>query len=277
MTIVVAVNAVDSLVLASDSTTTQAMPGVGPINTWDSANKIFNLRKTWPIGAVTWGLASIGGRSIATLAKELRCRFAGEREDEADWALDPLKYEVSDIAERVKTYFFDGHYSVEGNTEVLGLLVAGDWPALDVAEMFVIEMAGASCKGPEKVGTLGQPMLTWRGQPEAVSRLANGISSRLPEALLQLGVQPGDVENYVAQIGARTGLPLVHAGMPVGEAIDLAEFLVDTTIKFVRFAPGHQSVGGPIEISAMTRHEGFKWVKRKHHYPQSLNVMECLP
>jgi hypothetical protein len=94
---------------------------------------------------------------------------------------------------------------------------------------------------------------------------------------VQLGVPPGNVPAYVQRIQEKTGIPLVDAGMPVGEVIDLAEFLVEATIKFVRFAPGHQIVGGPVEVAAMTRHEGFKWIKRKYHYPRELNPAEKLP
>ena len=54
VTITVAVGVVDSLVFASDSATTQqaTMPDghADTINIWNSANKIFNLRKSWPVG-----------------------------------------------------------------------------------------------------------------------------------------------------------------------------------------------------------------------------------
>lgn len=75
MTVVVAVVSSDGLALASDSATTQRMlDGSGIIrtsNVWNSANKIFNLRKCWPVGAMTFGRADIGGNSIATHAKNL--------------------------------------------------------------------------------------------------------------------------------------------------------------------------------------------------------------
>ena len=51
MTVAVAVNAVDSIVLASDSAPTQqvktSVGQVETINIWSSANKIFNMRKAW--------------------------------------------------------------------------------------------------------------------------------------------------------------------------------------------------------------------------------------
>ncbi len=66
-------------------------------------------------------------------------------------------------------------------------------------------------------------------------------------------------------------VPLVEAPMPIQDAIDLAEFLVHTTVGFTRFKRGAPTVGGPIESAAITKHEGFKWVRRKHYFDRSLN------
>ena len=286
MTVTVAVNAVDSIVLASDSTTAQQVPVPGPmgaampinINTWNSANKIFNLRKTWPIGAMTWGRASLGGQSIATLAKELRCRFSGERPDHEDWTLDRASYTIEGVAERVKSYFYDERYQSDPEAnDFLGLAVAGYSAGSDAAELRIIQMDQSGCKGPEEFQAAGTPFVVWWGQPEAITRLANGFSPRLGEALVQLGVPASSVDAYVEKIKEKTAIPLVFPGMPIGEVIDLADFLVDATIKYVRFAPGQQTVGGPVEIAALTRHEGFKWIKRKHHYPQNLNITATWP
>jgi hypothetical protein len=59
--------------------------------------------------------------------------------------------------------------------------------------------------------------------------------------------------------------------MPIQDAIELAEFLVHTAIMFSRFTPGPQAVGGPIEIAAITKHEGFKWIRRKHYFHSEFN------
>ena len=32
-----------------------------------------------------------------------------------------------------------------------------------------------------------------------------------------------------------------------------------------------ETIGGPIELAAITKHEGFKWVARKHYYGEELN------
>ena len=59
--------------------------------------------------------------------------------------------------------------------------------------------------------------------------------------------------------------------MPVQDAIDLADFLVDMTTKYFAFLPGADIVAGDTDIATVTKHEGFKWIRRKHYYPAHLN------
>lgn len=70
---------------------------------------------------------------------------------------------------------------------------------------------------------------------------------------------------------SRLEIPLLVPSMPIQDAIQLAEFLVDFVIKFSKFRMGAPTVGGRIEIAAITKHEGFKWVKRKHYYSEEYN------
>ena len=60
--------------------------------------------------------------------------------------------------------------------------------------------------------------------------------------------------------------------MPVQDAIELVEYLINVTAGYVRFIPGPPTVAPPIDIAAITRHEDFKWVKRKHYYSSEFNV-----
>lgn len=66
-------------------------------------------------------------------------------------------------------------------------------------------------------------------------------------------------------------LNVFSQAMPVQDAIDLADFLVDVTKGWIRFLPGLEVVGGDTDICTVTKHEGFKWVRRKHFYPAELN------
>jgi hypothetical protein len=64
---------------------------------------------------------------------------------------------------------------------------------------------------------------------------------------------------------------IVFAPMPIQDVIDLARFLVHASIMFTRFSLGPNIVGGPIEVAAITKHENFKWISRKHYYDQTFN------
>jgi hypothetical protein len=52
--------------------------------------------------------------------------------------------------------------------------------------------------------------------------------------------------------------------MPIQDAIDLARYLAETTVGFIRYSVlRRKTVGGPIEIAAITKHEGFRWAQRR--------------
>jgi hypothetical protein len=109
------------------------------------------------------------------------------------------------------------------------------------------------------------------GDPEVFGRLVNGTGTRIGEALLKIGIPANEIAAKAIAIQMELSVPLVEAPMPIQDAIDLAEFFVDTTATFTRFKRGAGTVGGPTESAAITKHEGFKWVRRKHYFDEALN------
>lgn len=61
--------------------------------------------------------------------------------------------------------------------------------------------------------------------------------------------------------------------MPIQDEIDLARYLVEVTIGFTKFSITRQpkNVGGTIDIAAIAKHEGFRWVQRRQFYPAGIN------
>lgn len=285
MTIAVSLKVNDGLVLAADSAST--IMGVNGIeNVYNNAHKVFNLRKGLPVGLITWGLGGLGGLSIATLAKDLRARLSGDDPGYADWHLDETKYTVTEVAEGVKEFFFKEHYEPaakkykkhkkknDRDFTPLGLIVAGYSAGSTHAEEHLFQFTAEGCQGPDLLNDPEIAGIFAGGQPEIVYRVMDGFSPALGNVLVDFGLDPKDVPAALAHIVGEMESPLVNPAMPFQDAIELAEWLVGLAIGYSRFMPGAPTVGGPIETAAISKHEGFKWVRHKHYYDARLNPME---
>jgi|Deesub1362A_J573_1020465.scaffolds.fasta_scaffold00354_19 hypothetical protein len=268
MTIAICIRVDDGVVLASDSAST-IHGETGVYNVYNYANKIFNLYKGLPVGAVTWGLGNIGRSSIYTLIKDLRNRLMGE---DMDWMIDRENYTIEDFVDKTLEFIYVERYQPlysnldDEDKPYLGFFIAGYSANRDYPEIWKAEIrSGHIIK--EEIDAL----MVWNGEYEIISRIVKGYSPMISEVLLELGIPEDALEDVLKYLEENLEVFLVHPAMPIQDAIDLADFLVDTAIKFARFRPGAPSIGGPIEIAAISKHEGFKWVKRKHYYSRELN------
>lgn len=276
MTIVVSVKVHDGLVLASDSASTLterlASGEEKTLNVWNHQNKVFNLYKGLSIGGITFGHGAIGHSSISTLAKDFRALLcSGE-----GWRIEPAAYTMQDVAEKARRFIFEENFLPTYGDEpvkpgVLGFWVGGYSAGQALAELWDISIRNGECPAPQLLRAGPDAGLNWGGDPEAVTRIVHGHSETLPAALLSVGAPPEQLDAVMEVIRTHALVDLVWAPMPIQDAIDLAHFLVSTAIAFARFRPGAETIGGPIEIAAITKHEGFKWVKRKHYFGIELN------
>ncbi len=240
-------------------------------NSYFNAEKLFNVVKGLPIGAVTYGLGGLANRSVGSLAKDLRSRLSDQ--ENSEWFLNPETYSIQEVADRVKRFFYDELYvpNVPLNPQApgMGFLVAGYSANSESAEVWKVTVKdGGTCDAPQQVCAPGEPWgAYWEGQGEAIRRLLMGYSWQLVERLVTAGMTQPDALQLVQSLE-----PVIHPTMPIQDAIDLVHFLIDVTCGYVRFAPGPATVAEPIDSAAITRHEGFRWVRRKHYYSQTLNV-----
>jgi hypothetical protein len=93
-----------------------------------------------------------------------------------------------------------------------------------------------------------------------------GWSPEAHQRLVAAGLAPDAADQFLLSL-----THLAHPGMPIQDAIDLVKYLADVTVGYVRFKQGAPTVAPPIDIAAITTHQGFKWVERKHYYRQELN------
>jgi len=277
MTICVAVKVHDCIVFAADSASslveTSLTDGRALIaNVYAHGNKVFNLRKGLPIAAMTCGMGNIGPMSISTLAKDLRARLSS---DDEGWGLDRNAYSIQEVAEKSRKFFFEEQYQAldpkpAGDHE-FQFWIGGNGAGETHGEIWRIRIVNG--EGPEPESLAGQHDfdILYDGQPEAINRIVNGYSQFLGQALLEIGLNPDDLDAVLAHVETHTRAPLIAAAMPVQDAISLADFLVDVTKRYVRFLPGADTVGGDTDVCVVTKHEGFKWVRRKHYFDRVLN------
>lgn len=275
MTIAVVVQVMDGLAIAADSTSTIASEG-NVFNTYDNANKVVNLRKGLPIGIAFWGTGSMGKASLSTLAKDLRRRLSGELPEFDHWRLEEEDWSVHGVAQRVAEFFYEETYQAlddDEQTPSTGMVVYGFTPGRPVSEKYELTVGPNGCEGPGEENPQGDLAdIVWRGVTDPITRLTLGFSERLPEVLVaDLGLQDDQVDAAVEVLRDRLIDVPVHPAMPIQDAIDLAEFLVEATKQWVRFLPGAPTVGGPTELAAVTKHEGFKWVQRKFFFQPDMN------
>ena len=197
MTIAVAVQVHDGVVLASDSATTLIDTSKAPpdnvLNVYNNANKIFNLRKTLPIGGMTYGMGSIGSSSISTLSKDLRRRFAGEDKNFPNWHIDPDNFTIEDVAIRTRGFLYDENFVAQTIAPApgtqLGFVVAGYSSGAQLSEVWLIEIKDGTCDPPRRIMSQGETQVYAGGDPEVASRLVLGHGQKLADALYRKAAQ----------------------------------------------------------------------------------------
>ena len=285
MSIAVLIGVHDGVVLAADSASTLSFavptgvvlpPGQGIVgNVYDNANKIFNLVKGQPIGCITFGSGNIGNASIGTLIKDLRQKLT---ETPNKMNFDPDKYMMSDIVGILAKFLGEECDKLDPAMKAnisTGFLLGGYSKPGDLGESWSVEISKGVAQPPKKLREPNAAGVSWGGQAEVLQRIMLGFSPGIFDVLAQVS-QPMQNAKDMAQklapvLSARLQAPMVFAPMPIQDAIDLARFLVHAAEMFSRFVPGPNVVGGPIEIAAITKHENFKWICRKHYYDQSVN------
>jgi hypothetical protein len=277
MTIVVTVKVTDGIVLAADSAATFfiPLPGGGTVTKiYNHANKIFNLRKVWSIGAMAYGAGAIGASSVETLSKDLRNRFSDP--NNKDYYLNKDTYTIEEVAIKARRFLFEECYlRAFANPPAgfgMGYRVCGYSANASLSEAWEFIISGPNCDAPYKVQGVDEFGLRWAGENEALDRLHFGTTVGLKQWLVDKGfVQPNGADAAFSDFVSHFGTSFAIPAMPIQDAIDVARFAVETGARYAKYGPRHETIGGPIDIAAITKHEGFKWVERKHYYTAELN------
>jgi hypothetical protein len=271
MSIIVSVKINDGVVMAADSATSFACGQV-----YEHGNKLVNLVKGLPIGVMTCGIGGIGNASVATLLKDLRGRLSGDEAQYVDWAIDRQSYTMALTASRVRDFFAERTAERTAQEEaVKGLLllrICGYSSGRPLPEVWQVATSEDGWSPPMCIQDEAVFGVRWDGEYELLNRLILGVGTIPDTAAKALGLTREQVDQGSNTLRQHMYENLILPAAPIQDAIDLARFMVETTKGFIRFAVARsKTVGGPIEIAAITKHEGFKWVQRKHFFPAELN------
>lgn len=278
MTICIGVAVFDGIVFAADSASSVIgkSPQGDPIitNVYRNGNKVFNLIKGFPIVSMTSGMGNFGRAPISALTKDLRKLFGTEG---SEYYINLDSYSIEEIAKLAHRFFKEQYESIDpkpDNPHYFEYWIGGYGSQSDMHEIWIFKINNGVMSDATAACDAGFAGLVWGGQPDAVIRLVMGYSLSMEEALTKAGLEPDKAKQLLAAVTPMTKAELVNPSMPIPDAIDLADFLATTTKSFVRFLPGADTVGGEIDIAAVTRHERFKWIRRKHYYAPKFNPLE---
>ena len=276
MTIVVCVRVNDGMVLASDSATTFSNDAGSVVKVYNHADKIFNLVKQKPIGAMTYGSGAIGPASISTLSKDLRSIFVSD--GSSPFKIDLNRYSIKEVAEKAKAFLFHNYqreYPAGAPNYYMGYRVFGYSSDGVLPEAWEVGIKGNAAFGPDPLYDHDNPDdfgPRWSGESEALDRLILGVGSRAAEVLEAGGIPASIATDTYAGLIRGLKVPLHLSAMPIQDAIDLTRFLAEAAAQFTRFCLRPPTVGGMVELATITKHEGFRWINRKHFFSRDFNA-----
>ena len=261
MTICVVVKVAEGLVLAADSAATLegkiAGKPAGVLQLFEFANKIARI-KDYPIGVMSWGLASISDRSIQSLIMEWEYNYKNKKNN--------AQYTVQTVGQDLLAFLkkrYNKAYPPKGDRPLLGLFVGGYSARRFFADEYVYEFPTSNRlkrQRPDRAGGRPDFGADWFGQTDALTRLVKGFDGPALSELIRRGADQAIVQKWVDD--SVSELRLVFDGMPIQDAVDFANYAVQVTIGRFRFGIGPPVCGGDIDIAVITP-DAFEWAERK--------------
>lgn len=250
MTLVVTVKGSDGIALAADSRVTLQYRGFP--STFDNATKLLDLRDphSW-VGAVVSGVAIINGRTHHSHIPE----FEG--------TLPSTRISVCEVAQRLSNFFLD-KWSLSGQSDNSGnasFIVCG-YDSGDIhGKVYRFRIPDA----PDPVEVLqGIFGLSWGGQTNIVNRILLGHDARIMAILREsFSFDEEQIANLRALLQNEIQYPIPYDTLALQDCVDLATYLIRTTIEAQNLSHVRRGVGGAIDVATITQGLGLKWVKKK--------------
>lgn len=263
MTIALAIASNDGVVLVSDSAST-TRDNNGRTFIFHHKRKVFPLHDFLPVGVVAAGLNRLDGVSVSHLCIELSRKLS----QDDNWKLDPKSYTIEQVVDRLKELIFVEHYlplfEKLPKDNRMTFFVGGYSAGKKFPEIIEIAFAGQHIVGPSRVEVRNTVHVKFSGVIEATHRLMQGFAPRFPAILEKADIPKETIEKIVQSAGRELFPPILHPDQPLGEIVEVAKFLAEMEMKFSRFSPEPDTVGGALQMATISLHDGFRWLQRGH-------------
>lgn len=259
MSLGVVVKGTEGIVLAADSRVTLSITRDAkefPVH-FDNATKLLTFGKpNLCVGAVTWGDAVIG-----TNPNDIRTAHGFTPEFEA--SLPETRLPVNEFTKKLSEFYLQQwknkmptDYKGTGMTFVVGGFDEG----ASYGKVYQLNIPNDPTPKEQSENSFG---ISWGGQPEFVARIIHGYDVGILKIIKEnLQLTDEQVNNLVkAFLPLKIGIP--YAILSLQDCIDLAIFLVKTTIEAQGLSIRLRGVGGAIDVAVITRREGLKIIQQK--------------
>jgi hypothetical protein len=209
------------------------------------------------VGAVTYGAAVIGRRTAHSFVAEFEQRVLEGKKERL--TVEQYSRELSEFFRRRWEDTMPPDYNGPNMTFIVG----GYDPDAAYGKVFLFEIPRRPEPEPRNPGD-NEFGMTWGGQLELVSRLVQGFDPALIGILRQtLNLDDQQSNQAIQALRQNLGFPIPYQVLPLQDCVDLATFLIRTTMTAQRLAIGVRGVGGPIDVAVITRTEGLRYVQQK--------------
>ncbi len=257
MTIILSIKVQDGVVMASDS----AVLHRGHLYT--NADKNIQLIKGLPIGVLISGDGAVGTRALTSVMQDFSIR-ASLRGNSC--FIDREAYTLEEVCWKLQSFILEAAQASLSPIRS-ALILSGYSAGALLPETWSVRLDGMDRIEPELVWGEDEYGLSWEGQAGCITRLLHDAPHRgFNEADAQLAeVSLFNRGEDGAQADRLDSPMLVTPGMPLLDAVEVARFLMDTSLAYERLRADRQlkTIGGPVDLAIITRHDGFRWVQRK--------------
>ena len=259
MSLGIVIKSPEGIVMGAESrvTMTAQMPtGERFAVTFDNATKVLSFTTQKHVGAVTYGQAVIGRRTASSFLPELEASLPQDR------------MLVEDFAKRMSQFFLQQWNDFHGKQEApyegppMIFLVGGFDEGAAYGRVFEFHVPSA----PDLVEHFAGDAdfgLKWGGQTDIVSRLVSGFDMQIGNIIEEVFSPTPEQWQEIQQKLNQLQLPLPIDILALQDCVDLANFLIRTTISAQNLTVTLRGVGGPIDLATITRQDGLRFVQRK--------------